>query len=980
MSQPTDLTRWNRAGLARVQYVEGNAAVFLERLRAQLADAFPQWSAVAAPALPGDPAARKKALEDRYALDPDDVLWQLTRSFARATHVLSGTLDAYANEGWIGTATQWESLRLLVSMLDYAPHPPSSASAPLALLLADGRAGTVAAGLQVRNAPTDGSAPLVFETLDKLDADAACNQLVAFGHDRNPLPLSGTAFTLDRVYDDLKIGDPVVFEDAASQALSAHVLTGVRPGVDVDGGAVSIIDVTPPLSRKAGFTRGTLVVHAVPKETLALRGPAAGAAQVGRALELAAGSGDLVAGDIVAIGRIGTKPLYRRIKHVQPNRLLFREELGLVDLQHAVVARPTPLAILRRVGARSMGAGKATQALLVAGDVRWLLGQWLADVRFAGGAEVMPVYECIRAAYAPVTDGKTPEQGCTTITLAWNAAVDHVAPLNGAEPMLALSGNTQSLLAPPRSAGVVRPDGYLQFSTQPALAKSLIAAAPKKTTAGDLAVLQRGHQVAWTRLTAVAIDAAASQAQLTGEGGWRSRGGGPFLLGSSSVRSHFTLQARLADWQRNATRVVGNVVKLATLPPALRVGATVIADTGSAAVQTRVTQISPTTAPPFVVLADPVPAGATASNLFLWGNVVTAGQGQTRASRILGSGDSTLSLQTFALAVQDVSFVADATMPAGVRADLQVAVAGERWTQVARLNDAAPADSSYQVRQSEDGSLLVGFGDGTHGRRLPTGVNNVQVVLRQGNGIAGNLPAGRLARLVRPDPLVRAVAQPLAASGGGDREGTDSMRTNAAATLLALERAVTLEDFALLARAQASVAQASAFALPPGRGQRENVQVRVLPAGGSAFTPQLGQQIQQYLLAHAMPGVQVTVLPYTPLPIGLSAVVRVRYDAFDPATVVGAVRVALAAAFGVARRKLGQPLLADEVTAVIEAVTGVENSDCAIAIDAATRALAQSVSLDGAGAVVAVRPRPEQCAHLDVFQPRLDVRVQPYQL
>jgi hypothetical protein len=43
-----DLTRWNRAGLDRVRYVDGNAAVFLERMRARLAADFPQWPATAA--------------------------------------------------------------------------------------------------------------------------------------------------------------------------------------------------------------------------------------------------------------------------------------------------------------------------------------------------------------------------------------------------------------------------------------------------------------------------------------------------------------------------------------------------------------------------------------------------------------------------------------------------------------------------------------------------------------------------------------------------------------------------------------------------------------------------------------------------------------------------------------------------------------------------------------------------------------------
>ena len=40
MSERKDLTRWNRAGLTRFQYVNGNAATFLEAVRRELADRF----------------------------------------------------------------------------------------------------------------------------------------------------------------------------------------------------------------------------------------------------------------------------------------------------------------------------------------------------------------------------------------------------------------------------------------------------------------------------------------------------------------------------------------------------------------------------------------------------------------------------------------------------------------------------------------------------------------------------------------------------------------------------------------------------------------------------------------------------------------------------------------------------------------------------------------------------------------------------
>src|SRR5574337_846783 len=338
--------------------------------------------------------------------------------------------------------------------------------------------------------------------------------------------------------------------------------------------------------------------------------------------------------------------------------------------------------------------------------------------------------------------------------------------------------------------------------------------------------------------------------------------------------------------------------------------------------------------------------------------------GEVKPAKVLGSGNGAINHQRFLLDVADLSFVPDPAMPAGVRADLKVSVAGEIWAQAANLRDSTGADAHYQVRQSEDGTVWVEVGDGKNGRRLPTGGNNVTAVYRQGVGPGGNLPPDSLVKTVDPHALVAAVHQPMAASGGGDRESAVSLRDNAAAALLALERAVSLSDFASLTRANAAVAQASAFRLPTGRGQREKVEVVVVPAGGGTFTPSLKGGLEAFLLAHALPGVQVTVSPYQNLPVGLRVRVRVRFEAFDPEAMKAAVVAALAAAFSLERRRLGQSLYRGEVYGVVDAVTGVENSDVEILLNAATERAARRVARDAGGMILAVHPAPRQCARV----------------
>ncbi|MEM7426153.1 MAG: hypothetical protein AAF441_08655, partial [Pseudomonadota bacterium] len=177
-----DLTRWNRAGLDRFRYVNGNAATHLEALRKQFASDFAEWNAV-------------KLQEDN---EPDRVIrqyrgerrewaWEVSRTFSRALHILTEHMDAFANEGYLRTATQWDHGRQLVAMTGYAPAPASSASTQLAIIVPDDAdAGTVEAGLQVKHTPEDGSPPVLFETLEELQIDRRLNRLKLKGWDFNP--------------------------------------------------------------------------------------------------------------------------------------------------------------------------------------------------------------------------------------------------------------------------------------------------------------------------------------------------------------------------------------------------------------------------------------------------------------------------------------------------------------------------------------------------------------------------------------------------------------------------------------------------------------------------------------------------------------------------------------------------------------------------------------------------------------------------
>ena len=138
------------------------------------------------------------------------------------------------------------------------------------------------------------------------------------------------------------------------------------------------------------------------------------------------------------------------------------------------------------------------------------------------------------------------------------------------------------------------------------------------------------------------------------------------------------------------------------------------------------------------------------------------------------------------------------------------------WQEVDDLGGSGPDDPHYLLDRTTGD---IRFGDGRHGA-IPTAnvlspVSNI--VARRwlsGGGAASNLGAGTVTTLATVVPGIKAVRNDLPASGGTDDETVDAAKLRAPAELKAKGRAVTAEDFELLARsAPANVARAHALAL-----------------------------------------------------------------------------------------------------------------------------------------------------------------------
>mgnify|MGYP006992419373 CR=1 FL=1 len=138
-------------------------------------------------------------------------------------------------------------------------------------------------------------------------------------------------------------------------------------------------------------------------------------------------------------------------------------------------------------------------------------------------------------------------------------------------------------------------------------------------------------------------------------------------------------------------------------------------------------------------------------------------RGKTVRDEIIGSGDTSATFQTFALAKSPLTYLAT---PEGPEPQLEVYVNGELWTRAPSFHGATPQDAIYTIRHDADHQTLITFGDGELGRRLPTGVDNVVATYRY--GVGGNAPAGTSVTLEKPIPGIRKLLSPLPAIGGRD--------------------------------------------------------------------------------------------------------------------------------------------------------------------------------------------------------------------
>jgi len=328
-----------------------------------------------------------------------------------------------------------------------------------------------------------------------------------------------------------------------------------------------------------------------------------------------------------------------------------------------------------------------------------------------------------------------------------------------------------------------------------------------------------------------------------------------------------------------------------------------------------------------LTLANNLAYAYDSANVAIYGNVTEATHGQT-IGEVLGDGDATQVFQTFALRQSPLTYVSAPTVD-GAQSTLVVRVNDIQWHEAGDLAELGPRDRGYFTRADNAATTSVIFGSGERGARLPTGSANVKATYRYGIGKPGNVKAGQISQLASHPLGLQRVLNPLRASGGADTDGRDQARRNTPMAVMALDRLVSIKDYADFARTYAGIGKAISAKLSDGRRQMVHVTV----AGEADISIDQNSDLYRNLVTSLEqfgdPHLPIQVCVRKVKLLVISARLQLLPD-YDWESVEPRVRAALLDAFSFDARQLGQTAFQSEAVGVMQRVKGVAYVDLQI--------------------------------------------------
>ena len=343
-----------------------------------------------------------------------------------------------------------------------------------------------------------------------------------------------------------------------------------------------------------------------------------------------------------------------------------------------------------------------------------------------------------------------------------------------------------------------------------------------------------------------------------------------------------------------------------------------------------------------VTLKQPLARQYARAGAVLLANVVAVTHGETVGDEVLGSGDGT-ARQSFPLRRGPLTYL-PSTAPEAVTAvtsTLLVTVNGVRWSERPTLVGSGPQAQEFTTTLDDAGQTTVVFGDGFAGAVPATGKDNVRARYRKGLGTSGNVPAGGVEQLIDSLPGLQKVTSPLPSSGGADAETVAQIRVNAPGSVRAFGRAVSAEDYAALALTYPGIVKAGAMWATRSPATRQAfahpyVQLTLATANRVPLAENLvvAAALRSFLDKRRDPNVPLRILDFTPVYVDVALTVDVD-DRFPRQATLARVQAALRPAlnadgtpgyFAFERLQFGESIHLSAVYAAVHAVAGVRDA------------------------------------------------------
>jgi hypothetical protein len=261
---------------------------------------------------------------------------------------------------------------------------------------------------------------------------------------------------------------------------------------------------------------------------------------------------------------------------------------------------------------------------------------------------------------------------------------------------------------------------------------------------------------------------------------------------------------------------------------------------------------------------------------------------------------------------------------------------GVWWEPVRDLLASDQFEREFVVETEEDNAARIRFGNDENGR-YPAEKHTFCALYRIGNGVQGNIGHDTIAHIILSDNLVTKapafVTNPLAASGGRDPEPRETVRQDAPQAFRTQERAVTTDDYAIMAGRHPEVQKA--FATRRWTGSWYTFYIAVDRWQGKPVDRAFQDEMLLFLDKYRLAGHDLEVVPplFVPLDIRLQVCILPEYIATN-------VLKRLLAVFGSQtlpdgtrgffhpdNYTFGKPVYASEIIAAAMQVPGVRWAD-----------------------------------------------------